>query len=105
MDVIGDLTNNPSPVEIKLFGDDTPLLHATAEKVKSLIETVPGVVDVANGIVISGPSLIVNVDDVKASVAGLNPADVRDQLETMIRGHSRRRSRKARSLSVPRALF
>ena len=32
MDVIGDLTNNPSPVEIKLFGDNTPLLHATSRK-------------------------------------------------------------------------
>jgi CzcA family heavy metal efflux pump len=98
MDVIGDLTNNPSPVEIKLFGDDTPLLHATAEKVKSLIETVPGVVDVANGIVISGPSLIVDVDNVKASVAGLNPADVRDQLETIMRGRSETQIQKGEKL-------
>ena len=105
MDVIGDLTNNPSPVEIKLFGDDTPLLHATAEKVKSIIETVPGVVDVANGIVISGPSLIVNVDDVKASLAGLNPADVRDQLETIIRGRSETQIQKGEKLIGVRVRF
>ena len=105
MDVIGDLTNNPSPVEIKLFGDDTPLLHATAEKVKSLIETIPGVVDAANGIVISGPSLIVNVDVVKASVAGLNPADVRDQLETIMRGRSETQIQKGEKLIGVRVRF
>jgi len=105
MDVIGDLTNNPSPVEIKLFGDNTPLLHATAEKIKSIIETVQGVVDVSNGIVISGPSLIVNVDDVKASVAGLNPADVRDQLETIMRGHSETQIQKGEKLVGVRVRF
>ena len=86
MDVIGDLTNNPSPVEIKLFGDNTEQLHAKAEEVKKLIETVPGVVDAFNGIVISGPSLIVNVDAARVARAGLSSADVRDQLETMMRG-------------------
>jgi CzcA family heavy metal efflux pump len=105
MDVIGDLTNNPSPVEIKLFGNDTPLLHATAEKVKSIIETVPGVVDVANGIVISGPSLIVNVDVMKTSIAGLNPADVRDQLETMMRGRSETQIQKGEKLVGVRVRF
>ena len=86
MDVIGDLTNNPSPVEIKIFGDNTEQLHEKAEEIKKLIETVPGVVDAFNGIVISGPSLIVNVDAARAAKAGLNSADVRDQLETMMRG-------------------
>jgi CzcA family heavy metal efflux pump len=105
MDVIGDLTNNPSPVEIKLFGDETPLLHATAEKVKSLIETVPGVVDAVNGIVISGPSLIVNVDVAKTSIAGLNPADVRDQLETMMRGRSDTQIQKGEKLVAVRVRF
>ncbi len=105
MDVIGDLTNNPSPVEIKLFGDDTPLLHATAEKVKSVIETVPGVVDVNNGIIIAGPSLIVNVDPVKASIAGLNPADVQEQLETMMRGRSDTKIQKGEKLIGVRVRF
>jgi Cu/Ag efflux pump CusA len=70
MDVIGDLTNNPSPVEIKIFGDDTKLLHEKAEEISRLIEGVPGVVDIFDGIVIAGPSLVVNVDPLKASQAG-----------------------------------
>lgn len=105
MDVIGDLTNNPSPVEIKLFGEDSELLHSTAEEVKGIIETVPGVVDAFNGIVISGPSSIVNVDAAKASLAGLNPADVRDQLGTMMRGRSESTIQKGEKLIGVRVRF
>jgi CzcA family heavy metal efflux pump len=105
MDVIGDLTNNPSPVEIKLFGDDTEILHAKAEEVKELIETVPGVVDAFNGIVISGPSLIVDVDPARASIAGFNPGDVRDQLETMMRGEGESKIQKGEKLVGVRVRF
>ncbi len=88
MDVIGDLSNNPSPVEIKLFGNDQELLQAKAKEVKELIENVPGVVDVFDGIVISGPSFIVDIDPSKAWQAGFNPSDVHEQLETIIRGRT-----------------
>jgi CzcA family heavy metal efflux pump len=86
MDVIGDLINNPSPVEIKIFGDDMKLLHEKAEEISGLIEEVPGVVDIFDGIVIAGPSLVVNVDPLKASQAGLGVSEVQEQLETVIRG-------------------
>lgn len=86
MDVIGDLTNNPAPVEIKLFGSDDKLLKKKAEEIASLIGSVPGVVDIFNGIVISGPSFIVHVDPLKASLAGFNAAEVQEELETIMRG-------------------
>ncbi len=86
MDVIGDLTNNPSPIEIKIFGADQRLIQLKAEEVKSLIATVPGVVDAFNGIVISGPSMVVRVDPLRASLAGMTVADVEEQLAAMIRG-------------------
>lgn len=105
MDVIGDLVNNPSPIEIKLYADDTSLLQAKAEEVKRMIEAVPGVVDAFNGIVIAGPSFIVNVDPVKASVAGLNAAEVREQLETMMRGRVDTRIQKGEKLIGIRVRF
>jgi CzcA family heavy metal efflux pump len=86
MDVIGDLTNNPSPIEIKIFGSDQRLIHSKAEEVKTLIAAVPGVVDAFNGIVISGPSMVVSVDPLRASLAGMTVADVEEQLATMIHG-------------------
>jgi multidrug efflux pump subunit AcrB len=98
MDVIGDLSNNPSPVEIKLFSEDRELLKKKADEVKGLIETVPGVVDVFNGVVISGPSFIVVVDPVKTWQAGLNPSDVHEQLETIIRGRTESNIQKGEKL-------
>jgi CzcA family heavy metal efflux pump len=86
MDVIGDLTNNPSPVEIKIFGDDTKTLHEKAMEAAKLIAEVPGVVDIFNGIVIAGPSLVVKVDPLAASQAGFNVSEVQGQLEMVIRG-------------------
>ncbi len=105
MDVIGDLTNNPSPIEIKLFGDDADLLHTKAEEVKQMIESVPGVVDAFNGIVISGPSFIVTVDAARASLAGLNPADVHGQLEAIMRGREESKIQKGEKLIGIRVRF
>lgn len=105
MDVIGDLINNPSPVEIKLFGDDTRLIDEKAEEISKLIETIPGVVDVFDGIVISGPSFIITVDPMKASLAGFSVADVQDQLETTIRGNAETRIQKGEKLIAIRTRF
>lgn len=98
MDVIGDLSNNPSPVEIKLFGEDQQLLQTKAQEVKTLIATVPGVVDVFDGIVISGPSFVVDIDPAKAWQAGFNPSDVHEQLETIIRGRTESNVQKGEKL-------
>lgn len=86
MDVIGDLTNTPKPVEIKLFGEDTKLLQIKADEAARLIENVPGVVDVFNGIVISGPSFVINVDPTKAASFGLTAEDVQGQIKVIMEG-------------------
>jgi multidrug efflux pump subunit AcrB len=98
MDVIGDLINNPEPIEIKLFGEEPTLLQTKAEEVKSLIESIPGVVDVFNGIVVSGPSFVVDIDPSKAWQAGFNPVDVHDQLETIVRGRTESNIQKGEKL-------
>ncbi len=85
-DLIGDLTNSPAPIEIKIFGPDQNVIEEKAKEVADLIKDVPGVVDVFNGIVISGPSLIVRVDRTLAARAGLTPEDVLTQLRTIING-------------------
>jgi len=87
-DVIGDLTNSPSPIEVKIFGENTQALQTTAERIRQIIEPVPGVVDAFNGVVISGPSVIVKVDPVKAARYGFNSSDVGDQIGTIMRGRT-----------------
>lgn len=85
-DVIGDLTNAPKPIEIKLFGDDVPLLESKAAEVAQLIQSVPGVVDIFDGVVISGPSYLVNVDHHRAALFGLTTEEIQTQLAAMVRG-------------------
>ncbi len=85
-DIIGDLVNSPSPIEIKLFSDNIPLRDSTAARVFNAIKNIPGVADPFNGIVISGPSIIFTVDPAKASYFGLTTTDVQDELQTMMEG-------------------
>jgi CzcA family heavy metal efflux pump len=85
-DLIGDLTTEPAPIVIKIFGPNHDVIEQQARKVSELIQTVPGVVDVFNGIVISGPSIVVHPDPVLTVRAGLTMADVQLQLKTVMQG-------------------
>ncbi len=57
-DMIGDLSNAPEPIQIKIFTDDEALLTQLGPRVGDAIGKIPGVVDVQNGIenTISGPA-------------------------------------------------
>ena len=90
-DMIGDLTNSPEPIEIKLFSQDPALLKKWAPKVGDRIKKIKAVVDVKNGIenTISGPAIVMNVDPVVAARAGFHAAGNR----TRCQRHSARRAR------------
>ncbi len=105
MDVIGDLINGPSPIEVKLFGDDTPMLHAKAREVAKLIDTVPGVVDVFDGIVISGPELVVKVDPLRAAKAGFDATGVEEELGAMMAGRAGSMIQKGEKLLAVRVRY
>ena len=85
-DIIGDLVNSPSPIEIKLFSENVVQRDSIASQIEHAIESIKGVADPFNGIVISGPSLVITVDPRSASFYGLTTQDVQDQLETMMEG-------------------
>ena len=57
-DMIGDLSNAPEPIQIKMFSPDAALLSHWAPRVADAIGKVDGVVDLLNGIenTISGPA-------------------------------------------------
>ncbi len=77
-DMIGDLTNAPQPIVIKLFSQDPALLAKNAPRVAEAIQKVPGVVDVLDGIedTISGPAVTFQVNPVAAARAGFTPEEV-----------------------------
>ena len=49
-DMIGDLTNSPEPMEIKLFSQDPALLKEWGPKIGDKLKKIKGVVDVKDGI-------------------------------------------------------
>ncbi len=87
-DLIGDMTTEPAPVVIKVFGPDQTVVEQKAKEIANLIQTIPGVVDVLNGIVISGPSIVIHPDPVLTARAGLSMADVESQLHTVMEGNA-----------------
>ena len=85
-DLIGDLTSVPSPVEIKVFGDDKLLIEKTAGEIAGLIPNVRGVVDVFDGIVISGPAYIINFNLPAIARAGFTVDDLNNIITNDIQG-------------------
>jgi multidrug efflux pump subunit AcrB len=71
-DMIGDLSNAPEPIQIKLFSPDANLLGEWGPKVADSISKVGGVVDVLNGIdnTISGPAAVFKIDSAVTARAG-----------------------------------
>jgi multidrug efflux pump subunit AcrB len=85
-DLIGDLTAVPQPIEIKVFGDDFEQIHQVSQKVAQEIETIPGVVDVYNGVTIAGSSLNLTVDPMRAGLYGLNAETIQREAEAALNG-------------------
>jgi len=84
-DMLGDLEGNPEPVEVKIFGDDLKTLATLAERTKTRLEKIPGLVD----IVIpqrGNPELNVHVDPTRAAKAGFTVEQVTSQLGTGMLG-------------------
>ena len=74
-DVIGDLTTSPQPIDIRIFGEDRGVLETKARDVAGIISSVKGVVDVKDGIVVSGPNLTI-VPEEGAARLGLAADDL-----------------------------
>jgi CzcA family heavy metal efflux pump len=87
-DMIGDLSNAPEPIVIKLFSQDAAELREWAPKVGEAIQKIPGVVDMLNGIdnTISGPALTFQVDQAVAGRAGFTPQEVEVDASAILQG-------------------
>jgi CzcA family heavy metal efflux pump len=87
-DMIGDLSNAPEPVQIKLFSTNQDLLNQLAPRVGDAIGKVPGVVDVENGIdnTISGPATTFEVDPGLAARLGFTTSEVATDATSILDG-------------------
>ncbi len=87
-DMIGDLSNAPEPIQIKLFSTDAALLQQWAPKVGEAISKVDGVVDTLNGIenTISGPATVFQVNSATAARAGFTPEEIAIDASAIVEG-------------------
>jgi len=73
---------------IKLYGGDLDLLEKTANKIRDVMATVPGVADLAVLTSLGQPSVLIDVDRVKAARYGLAPNDVTTTIQAAIGGQA-----------------
>jgi CzcA family heavy metal efflux pump len=87
-DNIGDLSNAPEPIQIKIFAHDPALLNLVAPRIADAISNVKGVVDVENGIenTISGPATTFQVDPMTAARMGFTPAEIAEDATSILDG-------------------
>src|SRR5581483_9069354 len=87
-DMIGDLSNAPEPIQIKLFSPDATLLRDWGPKVADGISKVEGVVDILNGIddTISSPATVFQVQPAVTSRAGFTPEEVSVDASAILEG-------------------
>jgi len=87
-DMIGDLSNAPEPIQIKIFGNDPDQLVQLAERVGETVGKIPGVVDVKNGIdnTLSGPATVFQVNPVVAARMGFTPSEVSQDATAILDG-------------------
>jgi CzcA family heavy metal efflux pump len=87
-DMIGDLSNAPEPIQIKLYSSNQDLLNQIAPRVGDAIGKVPGVVDVENGIdnTISGPVTNFEVDPALAARLGFTTSEVATDATSILDG-------------------
>ncbi len=87
-DMIGDLSNAPEPIQIKIFSPDEAMLAQLGPRVGLAIQKIPGVVDVQNGIenTLSGPNTNFQIDPVVAARMGFTPSEISQDATTILDG-------------------
>jgi len=85
-DMLGDLMASVQPIEIKIFGSDQNTLNELAKQVAGEVETIEGIEDVFDGIIIAGPSIEIIPDQQKLAQFNISPASFQFQLQTLVEG-------------------
>jgi multidrug efflux pump subunit AcrB len=75
-DVIGDLSGNARPVEIKLFGSDLAVLEKYGADLKKKLDGIAGLEDLFNGVSEPSAELAMDIRGAEANRLGLTPAQV-----------------------------
>ena len=87
-DMIGDLSNAPEPIQIKVFSNDEAALAQLGPRMADAISKIVGVVDVQNGIenTLSGPATNFQVNPVVAARLGFTPTEIAEDATAILDG-------------------
>lgn len=85
-DLLGDLMSTPKPIEVKIFGDDYTTLQKLATQAEKTMQKVQGVVDIDNGLVPAGSSLVFIPNQERLSQFGISLTDFQEQLTAQTGG-------------------
>lgn len=73
---------------IKLYGNDLETLEKTAQKIKEVMQTVPGVTDLAVFNSLGQPTVRIDIDRARAARYGLMPGDINATIQAAIGGQA-----------------
>ena len=73
---------------IKLFGNNLQALSDTADKIKAVLATVPGITDLAVFTSLGQPTVQIDIDRARAARYGLSPGDINATIRVAIGGDS-----------------
>jgi CzcA family heavy metal efflux pump len=87
-DMIGDLSNAPEPIQIKLFNPNPQILQDVATRVSDAIKKQKGVVDVLDGLenTISGPATDFQINPSTATRLGFTAEELSTDTTAIIEG-------------------
>jgi cobalt-zinc-cadmium resistance protein CzcA len=73
---------------IKLFGNDLETLERTAEEIKKVVQTVPGITDLTVLTSLGQPTIRIDIDRERAARYGLAPGDINATIQAAIGGQA-----------------
>ena len=73
---------------VKLFGNDLGTLESTAQQIRAVLQTVPGITDLAVLNPLGQPTIRIDIDRARAARLGLSPGDINATLQAAIGGQA-----------------
>jgi cobalt-zinc-cadmium resistance protein CzcA len=73
---------------LKIYGRDLNILDNLGNQVRDILQSVPGMVDIAKDELLGQPQLLITIDRENAARYGINTSDILDIVQTSIGGNS-----------------
>jgi len=91
--IVASLGFGGSPINVEIYGYDREIAKDLADKIKKMIEGIPGAVDIQTSLSETNPELHIEVNRDKAYALGLNVANIASTVQTNVLGTTATRFR------------